>query len=577
MEFKKRYESNTLTGIIAERSGISIDEFLHPNSEPFLYGLKESVEFIKQCIQDGSDIHIFADYDCDGIMSGSILFRALSEYLSLSGKKQKITIRFPKRFTEGYGISESAVNEFDHGLLITVDNGITAIDPIQKAKEKGMHVVVFDHHLAGGTLPSADVIVDPHIETKSDFSQYCGAGIAFRFAKEILPKESPILDKLLVLAGIATVADMVPLYGANRYLVQQSLQLINSGIGTDGLRALLRMLSCGSITEETYGYLLGPVCNASGRILDDGAKDVFQLISRDLDKFSLTYDQDFLSLHDKAEILIERNEKRKEMSQTALQEIQTYIDLHKEVLEHSVLVMQYGSVESLGIVGLVAGELAEQYQRPAFVFAKTSIPGVISGSARTYGNIHLKNEILEPSGNLLLSAGGHAEAAGAKMYEANLHSFQEELDTLIPLSKNEPVVFYDMEKNIKDIPDLFQKEMEMSPFGVGNEKPVYLIRDFSLSPVQGKFYEVKGKKKTDLKLYNEVCNAYGYDLYQKYADMGTPKHLNLLVRLKVNEFRGRQYTILELIDFSSAEEEKKVSKLQRQFSDLLNFTKKEFL
>ena len=96
-------------------------------------------------------------------------------------------------------------------------------------------------------------------------------------------------------------------------------------------------------------------------------------ISRDLDKFSLTYDQDFLSLHDKAEILIERNEKRKEMSQTALQEIQTYIDLHKEVLEHSVLVMQYGSVESLGIVGLVAGELAEQYQRPAFVFAKTSI------------------------------------------------------------------------------------------------------------------------------------------------------------------------------------------------------------
>lgn len=197
-------------------------------------------------------------------------------------------------------------------------------------------------------------------------------------------------------------------------MLQKILAILTKEIGTDGLRALLRMLNCGSITEETYGYLLGPVCNASGRILDDGAKDVFQLISRDLDKFSLTYDQDFLSLHDKAEILIERNEKRKKMTQTALQEIQTYINLHKEVLEHSVLVMQYGSVESLGIVGLVAGELAEQYQRPAFVFAKTSIPGVISGSARTYGNIHLKNEILEPSGNLLLSAGGHAEAAGTK-------------------------------------------------------------------------------------------------------------------------------------------------------------------
>ena len=94
------------------------------------------------------------------------------------------------------------------------------------------------------------------------------------------------------------------------------------------------------------------------------------------------------------------------------------------------------------------------------------------------------------------------------MYQSKLHSFQEKLDTLIPFSPNESVVFYDMEKDIKDIPDLFQKEQEMRPFGVGNEKPVYLIRDFSLSPVQGKFYEVKGKKKSDLKLYNEVCNAY---------------------------------------------------------------------
>ncbi|MFR3808620.1 MAG: hypothetical protein ACLTX3_06640 [Lachnospiraceae bacterium] len=101
MEFKKRYESNTLTGIIAERSGISIDEFLHPDSEPFLYGLKESVEFIKQCIQDGSDIHIFADYDCDGIMSGSILFRALSEYLSLSGKNRRLQFVFQKDLPKG--------------------------------------------------------------------------------------------------------------------------------------------------------------------------------------------------------------------------------------------------------------------------------------------------------------------------------------------------------------------------------------------------------------------------------------------------------------------------------------------
>lgn len=577
MEFKKRYESNTLTGIIAERSGISIDEFLHPDSEPFLYGLKESVEFIKQCIQDGSDIHIFADYDCDGIMSGSILFRALSEYLSLSGKKQKITIRFPKRFTEGYGISESAVNEFDHGLLITVDNGITAIDPIQKAKEKGMHVVVFDHHLAGGTLPSADVIVDPHIETKSDFSQYCGAGIAFRFAKEILPKESPILDKLLVLAGIATVADMVPLYGANRYLVQQSLQLINSGIGTDGLRALLRMLNCGSITEETYGYLLGPVCNASGRILDDGAKDVFQLIVTDLNKFSVTYDDDFFNIHEKAKNLIERNEKRKEMTNEAFKEIHAYLNIHEEILKHSVLVVRYGSVESLGIIGLVAGELAEIYQKPAFVFAKTANPRILSGSARTYGKVHLKEEILDLCNDVFISYGGHAEAAGAKIYDHNLTLFQKKADTCIPFRKEKKVAIYDMEKKTTDIQELFREEKVYAPYGVGNEKPVYLIKNYILSPVQGKFFEAKGRDKKNLKLYNEACNAYGFNLFQKYVDMGAPRCMDLLVRLKKNEFHGKCFPILDIIDFSNAETERPVSELQKQFSDLLNFTKEKFM
>lgn len=272
MEFNKRTNAKTLAQVIENRTGMTVDAFLHPDPEPYLYGLRESVAFLKQTVGSITCIYIFADYDCDGIMSGIILYLSIQEYV----KDIPVQIRFPRRFSEGYGISEKAVDEIPDGsLLLTVDNGITAVTPIQKAKEKGVRVIILDHHLAGDILPDADWIVDPHTETNSAFQDYCGAGLAYRFAKELLPKDHPLLDKLLVFAGIATVADMVPLLGANRYLVQKSLEYINAGIGTDGLRALLRILNVRHITEETYGFLIGPICNASGRILDNGAKDVF--------------------------------------------------------------------------------------------------------------------------------------------------------------------------------------------------------------------------------------------------------------------------------------------------------------
>lgn len=199
--------------------------------DPFLSNLKEAADFFRETVKKVSMVTVMADYDCDGVMSALILDRFLAEYAAAERLAFRARIRFPKRFSEEYGLSMNVVDETDEGLLITVDNGIAAIPQIRKTKEKGLMVLVIDHHLPpmDGTLPMADVILDPHAVAGSDFSDYCGAGLAFRFAMETLPSlPAKTRMKMCVFASLATVADMVPLKGDNRNLVKDGLALINA-------------------------------------------------------------------------------------------------------------------------------------------------------------------------------------------------------------------------------------------------------------------------------------------------------------------------------------------------------------
>ena len=391
---KKEWKSNNYNNvrqIVEAHTHMSAEEFLHPQKDPYLHGLKEAVQFVKLKLRHKVPVHIVGDYDVDGEMSTAILELALETFGGYP-----VHVRLPRRFSEGYGLSMKIIDEISDGLIITVDNGIAALEQVKAAKAKGLSVVVIDHHLPVRNpdteeiiLPEADYVIDPKAIEGSMFSEYCGAGLAYRFAKALLTEEHPIMNNLLVFASIATVTDMVPLIGDNRTIVKEGLEHINQRDVTFGLQILLDRLKLNHVTEEDYGFLIGPVMNASGRMLDDGPIDVVNMVTSLADPANPEFIRKTMYLQDLADELVERNEKRKEAVEKDLIEAENIIR-EKTLMNNNPLIV-YSPNFWEGTIGILAGKLAEKYQVPCLVFTKSSAKGIAKGSGRTYGNIHLRN------------------------------------------------------------------------------------------------------------------------------------------------------------------------------------------
>ena len=276
MWVQKNPEHKTIKDVVLANTGMTEDELLIPKEHYHIDRLDEAAEIIKATAKTDTPISVVADYDADGICAAAVMWMLLREL----GVKPKI--RIPRRFSEGYGLSENIIDELEPGLLITVDNGIVAHAAIQKAKEKGFYVIVTDHHLSDGiSLPNADVIIDPNaIPGSADFNGYCGAGIAYKLAVEILGKDHPLVPVLLSFAAIATVADVMPLIHENRFIVKDGLESMTGKGRTIGLLALLERCGFESyITAKDIGFKIAPVLNAPGRLEDDGAmKSLRQLV-----------------------------------------------------------------------------------------------------------------------------------------------------------------------------------------------------------------------------------------------------------------------------------------------------------
>lgn len=186
MTWEKRGNARNITEVIQENSSLKLSEVAFQTVIPpsLIVGIDEAAETINQALADGTKITVVGDYDADGITASAILWFVL-QYLG-----NRPSIRLPKRYSEGYGMSDRIVEEIDEGLILTVDNGISAVQEIEKAKAKGLSVIVLDHHIAGDILPPADIIVDPHISPNENaFTDYCGAGLAFKLAQSLIDDE----------------------------------------------------------------------------------------------------------------------------------------------------------------------------------------------------------------------------------------------------------------------------------------------------------------------------------------------------------------------------------------------------
>ena len=270
--FKKKDNCTSIQEIVERNTGMKIEKFLESQKNPYIKNLKEAVALLLQHKQE--PIHIIGDFDVDGISATLIMIYGLF----MAGLS--FQYRLPHRFSEGYGLSEKIIDEIQSGVVITVDNGISAHKAIKKAKEKGLTVIVTDHHQAVTQedeilLPEADIIVNPSIEEESEFHSLCGAGIAYYFVKQLLGKD---VIELLVMAAIATVADVVPLIGPNRALVKQGIEALNQGYGVPGLLSLLQVMNKEIINEDDFGFCIGPILNATGRLLDNGSEKTLSFL-----------------------------------------------------------------------------------------------------------------------------------------------------------------------------------------------------------------------------------------------------------------------------------------------------------
>lgn len=548
MAWKKRGNARNITEVIKEISRLSLEEVSNPApiSSLSIMGMEEAADILLHAIESKSPITIVGDYDADGITSTAILWHVL-RYLDVTPRT-----RLPKRYSEGYGLSMRVVDEIDSGVVITVDNGIAALEQVKAAKRKGLTVIVLDHHLPGNELPEADIVVDPHIAPEqSGFSDYCGAGLSYKMA-QLLIDDDNFLRKMEALAAIGTVADVMPLIGDNRIIVKEGLQCINQHDLPVGLLALINAVGARKVDEQTIGFTIGPLLNAPGRLRDDGAMESLQLLIT----------EDYAEAEAKAFALIETNNMRKDLLKKGME--RAYEILHREEKENVNPICIYDPELLAGLAGLVAGRLAEEYKTPTIVLTKTE-DGQMKGSGRSYGDIHLKY-LLDDVCGYLSHYGGHAGAAGLSLIAEHFEDFRCALEEHMKeyTRPDGTEFFYDLEATVAELPRIMEDLKRYAPFGEANPRPVIKIDNIILLPQAGKLYRTMGDHEEHIKLLGKDFSVIGFNMTEEYVRQGKPEIINVIGYLTSTNFRREEQLELEAIAFEKQEQVKRNTLLGNQ-------------
>ncbi len=443
-----------------------LESFLSPGPQdlhdPFLLpDMDRAVERLERAISSREVVGAFGDFDTDGIAGTALLFQAL-ERLGL-----RVVPYIPHRVEEGHGLNVQAIKglkEAGVSLLITVDCGITSVEEVDVASSLGMDTIITDHHSLPPALPSAHAIVNPHRpDSRYPFRDLAGVGLGFKLSQGLyqhLGHRWP--EDLLELVALGTVADLSPLKGENRYLVMEGLRVINR-TRRPGLQELIKgaRLAPGAIDTEAISYGLAPRLNAAGR-LEHAITSMRLLTATSRDEAALLARQ-----------LEQRNSQRQQLTRDALIEASSEVASRPEV--EPLLIV--GAEEwSPGILGLVAGKLAEEFCRPTIAL---SLGGdVIRASARSIPEFNIA-EALGMCSDLFCRFGGHAQAAGFTMPSEHLNTLKQRLQAIAGerLSGLDltPTINIDAQVPLQLlVGENFAFLQSLAPFGEGNPMPVFL-------------------------------------------------------------------------------------------------------
>jgi len=533
-----------------------INDFLYPGmtglSDPFaLPSIKAAVERVKTALHRRERILIHGDYDTDGLTATAIMLQALRT-IGLD-----VSYFIPNRILHGYGFHPPAVDRAQKlgvKLIITVDCGITSFAAVSYAKKAGIDVIITDHHEplkvegqgAGGRggeelphhpfkVPDAIAVVNPKLEThNSNLSHLSGAGVAFKFAEALasdegLPYSRADVLPLLDLAALGTLADVVPLTGENRVILKEGLKLIHAG-SRPGIRALKEV--SGLNGKETragrLSFTLVPRMNAAGRIAD--ARDVVKLLLSASDEESLRLSSWLDSLNSG------RQQIEGEVYQEALEKL-------KGTDMASAIVLA-GEGWHQGVLGIVASRIAEEFYRPTFIFSTEN--GIAKGSARSIPSFDICKG-LSASAGLLLSFGGHKQAAGIQLRTEDLPVFEETIRRIVEAGLDptdlQPALQIDTNISLAELtPELVQEFTLLEPFGFGNPEPL----------IGSKALEVVGPRivgnrhlKMKLKKASLSLDAIGFAMGGLLEELRDAAVVDAVFTPEMNEWNNGRY--LQLI------------------------------
>ncbi|MCW2475230.1 single-stranded-DNA-specific exonuclease RecJ [Candidatus Symbiopectobacterium sp. NZEC151] len=512
-----------------------------------LDGIDDAVVLLQQALAEQRRIVVVGDFDADGATSTALAVLALR---SMGGSR--VTYLVPNRFEDGYGLSPEVVVQAEKlgaELILTVDNGISSHAGVDDAHQRGIQVLVTDHHLPGETLPAADAMINPNLRDCAFPSKsLAGVGVTFYLMMALFVRlrdsgwfsqkglAEPKLAELLDLVALGTVADVVPLDANNRILVSQGLNRIRAGKCRPGIRALLEIANrdASQLVASDLGFAIGPRLNAAGR-LDDMSIGVALLLCDDIvDARMQASDLDALNLA--------RREIEQEMQAEAMQLC--------EKLEHGLEqlplgIAMYHPEWHQGVVGILASRLKERFHRPVIAFAPAG-EGVLKGSGRSIPGLHLRDALERLDTRypgLMVKFGGHAMAAGLSLEEHQFDTFRERFGELVgewlDESHLEGVIWSDGELIQTEL-NLVTAEMlrDAGPWGQAFPEPTF----------DGRFRILQQKllKERHLKLMLEPVNGgplldgIAFNVDTRCWPDSSIREAELAYRLEVNEFRGKR-------------------------------------
>ncbi|MCH8569258.1 MAG: single-stranded-DNA-specific exonuclease RecJ [Balneolales bacterium] len=450
--------------------------FFRPQSssvfDPFLMkDMDLAADRLAAAVRTQEKVLVYGDYDVDGTTATSLMYLFLKQF------GVDVSYFIPHRFKDGYGISAEGIlkaSQENASLIVSVDCGITAVDEANVAKEKGIDLIICDHHNAGDVLPNAFAVLDPkRKDCNYPFDGLSGAGVAFKLVQACLCRLGLPMsnaNKFLDLVAISIASDIVPIVHENRVLMREGLALINNSPRT-GIKALLNQIKLepGNISTSQIVFSLGPRINAAGRMGD--ASVAVQLLIAETDEEGVMFAQQLESI----------NKRRRTTDTDTMKEAVEFVENSVNLSKRSILVL-HDENWHLGVIGIVASRIVDMYCRPTIMLS--SVDGQIKGSARSIRGFNIYNA-LKKCEDLLLQFGGHEFAAGLTMDPAKLEEFKNKIQEVVHEDLCEedfkPELFVDAELDLSTIDLKFWKILnQFEPFGPQNLRPVFVSKNLQV-------------------------------------------------------------------------------------------------